>query len=171
MENSKPHFATLLFYLFTLFYCFYTYFTCVLIQIQLDYGQISNKRRINPLSANLTKWSNTLKQFDGKLPTIFLSAFDHFAGLALVVLLESKVILRLLYLHKFSSGKFSRFLRIYGKFGKTYLAEQEKFFIHENLSSKSFLNELIGKNNLSKKYIYFSISSVICYSFFFSSGS
>ena len=24
---------------------------------------------VNPLSANLTKWSNTLKQFDGKFPT------------------------------------------------------------------------------------------------------
>ena len=33
---------------------------------------------INPLSANLTKWSNTLKQFVGKL-----SVFDHFVGLAL----------------------------------------------------------------------------------------
>ena len=32
---------------------------------------------INPLSANFTKWSNTLKQFIGK------SVFDHFVGLAL----------------------------------------------------------------------------------------
>ena len=37
----------------------------------------------NPLSANLTKWSNTLKQFVGKLPTNCLSVFDHFVGLAL----------------------------------------------------------------------------------------
>ena len=36
----------------------------------------------NPLSANFTKWSNTLKQFVGKLPTNCLSAFDHFVGLA-----------------------------------------------------------------------------------------
>ena len=35
------------------------------------------------LSANLTKWSNTLKQFVSKLPTNRLSVFDHFAGLAL----------------------------------------------------------------------------------------
>ena len=35
------------------------------------------------LSANPTKWSNTLKQFVGKLPTNCLSVFDHFVGLAL----------------------------------------------------------------------------------------
>ena len=38
---------------------------------------------LNPLSANPTKWSNTLKQFVGNLPTNCLSVFDHFLGLAL----------------------------------------------------------------------------------------
>ena len=38
---------------------------------------------VNPLSANPTKWSNTLKQFVGFLPTNCLSVFDHFVGLAL----------------------------------------------------------------------------------------
>ena len=37
----------------------------------------------SPLIANITKWSNTLKQFVGKLPTNCLSVFDHFEGLAL----------------------------------------------------------------------------------------
>ena len=37
----------------------------------------------NPLSAKLTKWPNTLKQFVGKLPTNCLSVFGHFVGLAL----------------------------------------------------------------------------------------
>ena len=37
--------------------------------------------RVNPLSANFTKWSNTLKQLVGKLPTNCLSVFDHFVGL------------------------------------------------------------------------------------------
>ena len=37
----------------------------------------------NPLSANFTKWSSTLKQFVGRLPTNCLSVFDHFVGLAL----------------------------------------------------------------------------------------
>ena len=38
---------------------------------------------INLLSANFTKWSNTLKQFVGNLPTNCLNVFDHFVGLAL----------------------------------------------------------------------------------------
>ena len=37
----------------------------------------------NPLSANITKWSNILKQFVGKLLTNCLSVFDHFVGFAL----------------------------------------------------------------------------------------
>ena len=37
----------------------------------------------NPLSANFTKWSNTLKQFVGNFPTNCLSVFDHFVKLAL----------------------------------------------------------------------------------------
>ena len=37
----------------------------------------------NALSANFTKWSNTFKQFVGKLSTNCLSVFDHFVGLAL----------------------------------------------------------------------------------------
>ena len=38
---------------------------------------------VNPLSANPTKWSDTLKQFVGKLQTNCLSVFDHFVGMAL----------------------------------------------------------------------------------------
>ena len=41
------------------------------------------RRVINPLSANATKWSNTLKQFVGNLPTTCLSLFDHFVKLTL----------------------------------------------------------------------------------------
>ena len=40
----------------------------------------------NPLNTNPTKWSNTLKQFVGKLPTNWLSVFDHFVKLALKAL-------------------------------------------------------------------------------------
>ena len=39
--------------------------------------------KLNPLIANFTKWSNTLKQFVGQLPTNCLSVFDHSVGLAL----------------------------------------------------------------------------------------
>ena len=37
----------------------------------------------NSLSANPTKWSNTLKQLVGNLTTNCLSVFDHFVILAL----------------------------------------------------------------------------------------
>ena len=38
-----------------------------------------HEEHINPLRANPTKWSNTLKQF----VSFFLSVFDHFVGLTL----------------------------------------------------------------------------------------
>ena len=40
---------------------------------------------INLLSANPTRWSNTLKQFVGNFPTNCLIVFDHFVRLALRV--------------------------------------------------------------------------------------
>ena len=51
--------------------------------LRQDTFLIANLSLINPLSANPTKWSNTLKQFVGKFPTNCLSVFDHFVGLAL----------------------------------------------------------------------------------------
>ena len=45
--------------------------------------QTPDTQKLNPLSANLTKWSNTLKQFIGNLATNCLSVFDHFVKLAL----------------------------------------------------------------------------------------
>ena len=45
-------------------------------------GQMKLLIPFNTLSANPTKWSNTLKQ-PGKLPTNCLNAFDHFVKLAL----------------------------------------------------------------------------------------
>ena len=46
---------------------------------------------LNPSSVNPTKWSNTLKQFVGKLPTNCLSVSDHFVGLALKGLMCHRV--------------------------------------------------------------------------------
>ena len=40
-------------------------------------------RIVIPLSANPTKWSKTLKQFVGKLPTNCLILLDHFVGLVI----------------------------------------------------------------------------------------
>ena len=45
---------------------------------------------LNPLGANPTNWSNTLKQFVGKLATNCLSVFDHFVGLVLKGLRKGK---------------------------------------------------------------------------------
>ena len=42
-----------------------------------------HRKIFNPLSVNLRKWSNTLKQFVDNLPTDCLSVFDHFVKLAL----------------------------------------------------------------------------------------
>ena len=52
---------------------------------------------LNPLSANPTKWSNTLKQFVGNLPTNCLSVFDHFVGLALKGLILPQVTTQFFY--------------------------------------------------------------------------
>ena len=52
---------------------------CVKIQNCLKVGQWNP---FNPLSANPTKWPNTLKQFVGNLPTNCLSVFGHFVKLA-----------------------------------------------------------------------------------------
>ena len=54
----------------------------------------------NPLSANFTESSNTLKQFVGKLPTNCLSLFDHFVGLELKGLK-----------HVYNKGAFLQFTR------------------------------------------------------------
>ena len=40
-------------------------------------------KKLNPLRANPTKWSNTLKQFIANLHTNCLSVFDHYVTLAL----------------------------------------------------------------------------------------
>ena len=55
------------------------------------------KVKINPLCANPTKWSNTLKQFVGKLPTNCLRVSDHFVILVLEGLTLLYYILLLLY--------------------------------------------------------------------------
>ena len=39
-------------------------------------------KSFNPLNANPEKWSNTLKQIVGNLPTICLNVFDHFMNVA-----------------------------------------------------------------------------------------
>ena len=49
-------------------------------------------RNFNPLSANPTKWPNTLKRFVGNLPANCLSVFDHFVLLGLKGLMDKNII-------------------------------------------------------------------------------
>ena len=53
---------------------------------------LRTKPAFNSLSANFTKWSNTLKQFVGNLPTNCLSVFVHFVGLVLKGLTSNKTV-------------------------------------------------------------------------------
>ena len=53
---------------------------------QMTFVEGGTEFNINPLSVNFTKWSNTLKQFVGNLPTNCLSVFGYFVGSALKVL-------------------------------------------------------------------------------------
>ena len=46
----------------------------------------------NSVSANPTKWSNTLKLFFGSLPPNCLCVFDHFVGLALKCLTDMSIL-------------------------------------------------------------------------------
>ena len=56
---------------------------------------LSRRMEVNPLSANPTKWSNTLKQFVDNFPTNCLSEFDHF------VILELKGLINFLKLAQY----------------------------------------------------------------------
>ena len=53
-----------------------------------DISQQIKRLDINPISANPTKWPNTLKQFVAKLPTNCLSVFGHFVNLVLKGLIK-----------------------------------------------------------------------------------
>ena len=50
---------------------------------------VNDSFSFNPFSANPKKWSNTLKQFVGNLPTNCLSVLDYFVGLVLKGLRKS----------------------------------------------------------------------------------
>ena len=68
---------------------------------------------LNPLSAHPPKWSNTLKQILGKLPTNCLSVFNHFVWLALKGLKLMRIInLASIYLFKGNDGTSRTMLEI-----------------------------------------------------------
>ena len=69
------------------FFFFFFFFLKVVVELK---GKVTTCLRsgagVNPLSTNITKWSNTLKQFISKSPTNCLTVFDNFVGFALKVL-------------------------------------------------------------------------------------
>ena len=68
----------------TLFLCclyWWSSLSCDLLEV-FNVAELCLLKSLNPLSANFTKWPNTLKQFVGKLPANCLSVFGHFVGLA-----------------------------------------------------------------------------------------
>ena len=65
----------------TVSYSVRTYSSCQNETILDKFVKFDIQIDFNPLSANITKWSNTLKQVVGKLLTNCLSVFDHIEGL------------------------------------------------------------------------------------------
>ena len=63
-------------------YCWWCFECFSIIWIDILYMPVFADYFLSP-SANPTKWSNTLKQFDGNMSTNCLSVFDHFVGLGL----------------------------------------------------------------------------------------
>ena len=57
--------------------------------VKLNHIYKARPTNINPLSTNLIKLSNTLKQLVGQQLTNYFSVFDHFVGLALKGLTSS----------------------------------------------------------------------------------
>ena len=55
----------------------------VFLKVLFQYYTHISCNYLKPLSANSTKWSNTLKQFIDKSQFFSLSVFDHVVGLAL----------------------------------------------------------------------------------------
>ena len=82
--------STVLYYQFVLInFVFYlrlkgnnSFIVCRVPEFTFSYGR-ALEIGFNPLNANPSKWSNTLKQFVGKLPTNCLSVFDHVVKLTL----------------------------------------------------------------------------------------
>ena len=104
----------------------------------------------NPLSANITKWSNTLKQFVDKLPTNCLSVFDHFVGLTLKGLLRLAITLTPICNCGTAEGTIDYLLH-FPNFSNERLTFFNKFqSIDDNILSKNDSNILnVGKHSFN----------------------
>ena len=96
---------------------------------------------LNPLSVNATKWSNTLKQFVGNLPTNCLSVFDYFVKLW-----------RKIELQGISNG----FLKIKRKEAQISLITKDKY-------SEIHIGEFIIKSSDCEKLLGIKIDPKLCF--------
>ena len=116
METSQLILQSALIYLALSLWEFYSNINWLLVNYRLDLissvnqdnknnWQCESKQNVmklrvqlvfNPLSANRTKWPNTLKQFVAKLPTNCLSVFDQFLKLVLKGVKRFLLLLQLL---------------------------------------------------------------------------
>ena len=96
---------------------------------------------LKPLSANATKWSNTLKQFVGNLPTNCLSVFDYFVKLW-----------RKMELQGISNG----FLEIKRKEAQISLITKDKY-------SEIHIGESIIKSSNCEKLLAIEIDPKLCF--------
>ena len=78
--SNRGNISTLTLFLCCL--CWWSSLSCALLEV-FNVAELCLLKSLNPLSANFTKWPNTLKQFVGKLPANCLNAFGHFVNLAL----------------------------------------------------------------------------------------
>ena len=94
IEGQKISLVSLLAYLYA--------YALLVVSLFLFYKEAerflqSVMNHFNPLSTKPTKWSNTLKQIVGKLPTNCLSVFDHFVKFAFKGLSRSYLLSNWLY--------------------------------------------------------------------------
>ena len=87
-KKSSLEIFFVLFKFWKLWENFFTAFIPWIDLIKIYTNSLGRCQKVNPLSPNLTKWSNILKLFIGNLPTNCLSVFGHFVGLALKVLIR-----------------------------------------------------------------------------------
>ena len=110
-----------------------------------------------PLSANPKKWSNTLKQFVGKLPTNCLSVFEHFAGLALKGLTNYNQTCKAYFDPNHASGwsKLQPVLKKVIEFLKelNILIVNDKMIIRKHLGNKGLHLNTYGTAQLTMNFI------------------
>ena len=109
---------------------------------------------LNPLSANSTKWSNTLKQFVGCSRQIVSSVFDHFVWLALKGLIIALIFLNFVYWQSYQSSK---------SINLEKLINSITFDLHQRRNLTTIVKLATDKMNSFDSFFWFLISLVAIY--------